>query len=49
MTREWRKVQSVDVHNSYSLSYIIKMMKSRKMIQPLYVAHMTGDKHVILI
>jgi hypothetical protein len=31
MIREWRKVQNVEVHNLYSSSDIIRMMKSRKM------------------
>jgi hypothetical protein len=46
VTGEWRKLHSGELHILYSLSNIIRQMKSRRMRWARHVARMGGGRNV---
>ena len=46
MTGEWRKLHNENLNDLYSLPYIVRVVKSRRMRWAGHVAHMGEDRGV---
>jgi hypothetical protein len=49
MVRGWRKLSNEELHNLYSSSYIIRMIKSRIMRYTSHVTNMCEKKNAYMI